>query len=39
MMWIWDEMDQDYVKVVKFLQKFTSLNQAEYLLIDKYKYC
>jgi hypothetical protein len=32
MLWIWDERSQDYVKVVKFLQKFTSLDQAEYLL-------
>jgi hypothetical protein len=40
-----EERGQDYVKVMKFLQKFTSLDQIEYLLIqddiytDKYKYC
>ena len=35
MLWIWDEeRGQDYVKVVKFLQKFTSLDRAEYLLMQ-----
>jgi hypothetical protein len=31
---MWDIRGQDYVEVVKFLQKFTSLDQAEYLLMQ-----